>query len=143
MPNITIFYTDDDEDDLVFFREAVHSISPNIKLYTYQNGYDLLHALENPPPVPKVIFLDINMPTKSGYDVLCEIKNSDLLRDIPVIMYSTTCTVENVSRCKSMGANYFITKATDVNGMIESINHAIKIDWDSFKPGTANFVYKA
>lgn len=143
MSNITIFYTDDDEDDLGFFREAVLSISELITLQTYQTANDLMYALENPPPVPKIIFLDINMPIKSGYDALAEIRNSDTLKEIPVIMYSTTCTEENVSKCRSLGANFFITKAIDVTGMIKSINHAIQIDWKSFNPETSEFVYKA
>lgn len=58
----TIFYTDDDQDDLEFFMEIIETLDANINVVTQNSGNQLIHALENPPPHPTIVFLDINMP---------------------------------------------------------------------------------
>lgn len=76
----TIFYTDDDLDDLDFFTEVVESMENGVELVTQNNGKKLLEALHNPPPAPSVVFLDLNMPGINGFDVLTEIRQSDNLK---------------------------------------------------------------
>jgi hypothetical protein len=56
MTNLTIFYTDDDEDDLSIFADAVESLPEKIQLKTYNGGDKLLVAIYNPPPTPHVVF---------------------------------------------------------------------------------------
>ncbi len=46
----------------------------------------LLNAIYNPPPTPHLVFLDLNMPGKNGFDVLAELRNSEVKNDIPVII---------------------------------------------------------
>ena len=73
----TIFYTDDDPDDQDFFKEVVAEITPQHNIFTQNDGYELLEILQNPPPSPHIVFLDLNMPRKSGYQVLKEIREKD------------------------------------------------------------------
>lgn len=56
MKDYTIFYTDDDEDDISIFSDAVDSIPQNIILQTYSEGQKLLNAIFNPPTTPYVVF---------------------------------------------------------------------------------------
>ena len=62
MTDFTIFYTDDDEDDLSIFADAVESIPQNIKLKTYSGSQNFLNAISDPAVIPSVVFLDLNMP---------------------------------------------------------------------------------
>ncbi|OXA80983.1 CheY chemotaxis protein or a CheY-like REC (receiver) domain [Flavobacterium aquidurense] len=143
MTDLTIFYTDDDEDDLSIFTDAVESLSKKIQLKTYSGGDKLLMAIHNPPPTPHVVFLDLNMPGKNGFDVLNELRNSEKKSDIPVIIFSTSNEPGIIEKCRSLGANLFITKPILMNDIIKSIEHALQINWKEFVPDTKNFVYKS
>ena len=142
MKNFTIFYTDDDEDDLNIFTDAVESLSKDINLKTYSGGEKLLDAIYHPPPVPSVIFLDLNMPGKNGFDVLNELKGSNK-SDIPVIIFSTSNEPGIIEKCLKLGANYFITKPVLMKDIIKSIEHSLNINWKEFVPDSKNFVYKS
>nr|WP_294923512.1 response regulator [uncultured Flavobacterium sp.] len=142
MNDITIFYTDDDEDDLSIFADAVESLQKKIKLQTYSGGEKLLNAIYNPPPTPHIVFLDLNMPGKNGFDVLAELRNEEK-SDIPVIIFSTSNEPGIIEKCRLLGASLFITKPVLMKDIIQSINHALEIDWKNFVPTVSNFVYKS
>lgn len=142
MKNFTIFYTDDDEDDLSIFTDAVESLSKEINLQTYSGGEKLLNAIHHPPPTPSVIFLDLNMPGKNGFDVLNELKGSKENSDIPVIIFSTSNEPGIIEKCLNLGANYFITKPVLMKDIIKSIEHSLSINWKEFVPDRKTFVYK-
>jgi CheY-like chemotaxis protein len=143
MADFTIFYTDDDEDDLSIFTDAVDSLPQKIKLQTYTGGQKLLNAIYNPPPTPHVVFLDLNMPGKNGFDVLTELRNSEEKNDIPVVIFSTSNEPSIIEKCRKLGANYFITKPILMKDIIKSIEYALEIDWRNFTPTDKNFVYKS
>lgn len=142
MTNLTIFYTDDDDDDLSIFADAVESLPEKIQLKTYNGGDKLLTAIYNPPPTPHVIFLDLNMPGKNGFDVLTELRNSEK-KHIPVIIFSTSNEPGIIEKCRALGANLFITKPVLMKDIVKSIEHALRINWQEFVPDTKNFVYKS
>jgi CheY-like chemotaxis protein len=143
MADLTIFYTDDDEDDLSIFADAVDSLPIKIQLQTYNGGDKLLNAINNPPPTPHVVFLDLNMPGKNGFDVLSELRNSQNKSDIPVVIFSTSNEPTIIEKCRTLGANYFITKPVLMKDIVKSIEHALKINWTEFVPTARNFVYKS
>ncbi|MBE8724263.1 response regulator [Flavobacterium hungaricum] len=141
MKDFTIFYTDDDDDDLSIFADAVESVPQKVSLQTYTGGEKLLQAIFNPPPTPYVVFLDLNMPGKNGFEVLQEIRGSDK-KNIPVIIYSTSNEPSIIERCRNLGASCFVTKPILMSDIIKSIQHALEVDWEKFTPTHANFVYK-
>lgn len=138
----TIFYADDDHDDLEFFKDVIETISHKINLFTHDHGDKILSALRNPPPIPQIIFLDLNMPGKSGFEVLQEIKSSDELKDLPVVIFSTSNDPGNIARSMQMGANFYVTKPTSFDSLKKSIEHTLQIDWATFKPDAVTFIYK-
>lgn len=142
MTNFTIFYTDDDEDDLSIFADAVESLPEKIQLKTYNGGDKLLTAINNPPPIPYVVFLDLNMPGKNGFDVLKELRDSEK-KDIPVVIFSTSNEPGIIEKCRLLGANLFITKPVLMKDIVKSIEHALEINWKEFVPDAKNFVYKS
>jgi CheY-like chemotaxis protein len=138
---ITIFYTDDDREDLSNFQEAVNDLKGNIILHTMNHGEELLSALKNPPPTPNVIFLDINMPGKSGFELLKEIKSSDNYSQLPVIIFSTSDDPKAISTAQELGADLFITKPNNFPALRNAISYSINIDWKLPRP--ENFFYNA
>jgi CheY-like chemotaxis protein len=143
MTDFTVFYTDDDEDDLSIFTDAVESMSKKIELKTYNGGEKLLTAIYNPPPTPHVVFLDLNMPGKNGFDVLTELRSFEEKNNIPVVIFSTSSEPGIIEKCRILGANFFITKPVLMKDIVKSIEHALEMDWSKFIPDPKNFVYKA
>lgn len=138
--NFTIFYADDDADDLDFFRDVTRAIDKNITLLTHENGNQLLLAVKNPPPSPHIIFLDLNMPGKDGFEVLKELKSSEH-QNIPVVIFSTSNDQKNIQKCKELGANLYITKPNSFGKFRKSIEHTLAINWDAFTPTLENFIF--
>lgn len=136
----SIFYADDDVDDLDFFKEVTNEINEPVALF--EEGAQLLKTLHNPPPKASVIFLDLNMPVKSGFDVLQEIKSTPGIEKIPVVILTTSINPADVELCKNLGANLYIRKPTSISGLKKAINHVLSIDWNNFVASDKEFVYQ-
>ncbi|KQO28675.1 hypothetical protein ASF10_22900 [Flavobacterium sp. Leaf82] len=136
----TIFYVDDDEDDRLFFEEVTQQIGKDISLF--ELGDQMLLQLDNPPPHPSVIFLDLNMPIKDGFEVLQEIKSDSNLQDVPVIILSTTSNTETVERCFKLGASLYVKKSMSIEDLKKSLEFVLSIDWEQHTVTENNFVYK-
>ena len=81
---------DDDQDDTDLFCEALKGIDSGIECHFAYSGKDALQKLQGGKIQPQVVFLDINMPEMNGWECLDSLKKEEKLRDIPVIMYSTS-----------------------------------------------------
>jgi CheY-like chemotaxis protein len=136
----TCFYVDDDSDDRLFFQEAIDAIGESVRLF--ELGDDMIYMLKNPPPKPAIVFLDLNMPVKNGFEVLEEIRASEDFQDIPIVVYSTASSIDIMRKCLTLGANYYITKATSLSHLKKAIEHVMAFDWQNFTPTIQNFVYK-
>lgn len=137
----TIFYTDDDQDDIEFFREIINSFGDSYSLVTQNNGDQLLHALNNPPPHPHLLFLDINMPGLNGLEVLKKIRESRNPENLPIVMFSTSGDVNTINKSRELGANYYVQKSNVFDQLKRSIEHTLAINWGNFVPTENNFIY--
>ena len=109
--NLSVYLADDDADDRFLFEEALMEITSNVKLTTANNGEQLMDFLDkNTPPSPHLIFLDLNMPLKNGMECLEEIKNDSKLKNIPVVIFSTSCQKEAMDQVYKKGADYYMCK---------------------------------
>lgn len=72
-------------------------------------------------PRPGVILLDLNLPGTDGRQVLTEIKNSERLHDIPVVVLTTSSDERDISACYRAGANSYIQKPVDIDGFMKAI----------------------
>ncbi len=88
---MNILLADDDTDDCNFFKAALKSLPIPTDLTVVNDGEELMTYLsEKTEHLPNALFLDINMPRKNGFECLAEIKNNKKLKDLPVIMFSTS-----------------------------------------------------
>src|ERR1035437_5377961 len=91
LKQLNVLLADDDMDDCIFFKKALAELPLPTQLTTVYDGEELMQILNNKTiQLPHVIFLDINMPRKNGFECLAEIKQNDRLKDVPVIMFSTS-----------------------------------------------------
>ena len=99
-----ILLADDDTDDCIFFKEALDELPLSTQLTTVYDGEQLMHLLtQNTGKLPNVVFLDINMPRKKGCQCLYEIKRDDKLKQLPVVVFSTSFDKETVNAFEAMG----------------------------------------
>jgi CheY-like chemotaxis protein len=138
-----IFYTDDDIDDRDIFVDAARQVSESLQIITQGNGDELISLLNNPPPFPNLIFLDLNMPVKNGYEVLQEIKQAERTKYLPVIVFSTSDNEKAINTTRQLGANLYIPKPSSFSSLKKAIKYSLSINWDTFTPSNENFVYRA
>ncbi|HMG14604.1 MAG TPA: response regulator [Saprospiraceae bacterium] len=132
---IYILLADDDEDDRYFFEEAIKNIKQDIILQHVENGLELMKSLNTEPiKIPDVIFLDLNMPLKSGYECLQEIKSHPELKLIPIVIYSTSSDVVHIEKTYEDGANLYISKPTSIQVLEKIINEVLTLDCRKYKP---------
>lgn len=106
-----ILLADDDIDDRFFFEMALKELLIPTQFNSVEDGEKLIHFLNrNNKALPDVIFLDLNMPRKKGYECLGEIKADEALRHIPVIIYSTSLHKEVADLFYQQGAHFYLKK---------------------------------
>jgi CheY-like chemotaxis protein len=131
---MVILVVDDDHEDAEFFNEAVAQVDSNIKCWVAKDGRQALHLLTKELVMPPdYIFLDINMPVMNGRETLIEIKKNTRLRDIPVIMYSTTSDTKEIKSFYDLGAHDFLIKPHHFNKLVEALNSIIVSTKRKFK----------
>lgn len=126
-----IFLAEDDSDDRDFFAEALKDLKVNSQLTMSKDGVELMTNLKlitTEPPPPHVIFLDLNMPFKNGFECLEEIKNNPRLKNIPVAIFSTSANDNDVLTTYSLGANCFICKPTSHIQLKKVIETVLMLD---------------
>ena len=117
---INILLADDDKDDRLFFENALKEITIPTQLKTVNDGEELMDYLgKNLKHLPDILFLDLSMPRKTGYECLTEIKENVKLKDIHVVVFSTSYTRDKVyelnlaNRLFEIGAQNYIRKPGD------------------------------
>jgi DNA-binding NtrC family response regulator len=123
---MTCFLIDDDTDDHEIFELALEKVDPSIKC-TYFN--DPVNALERMRAdkefVPKIFFIDINMPLMNGMECLAEIRKMDHVRHIPVCMYFTSANPAIINECKRLGATDFIVKSSGIDELEKALSEIL------------------
>ena len=90
---LKVLLADDDADDRSFFEKALGEIPIETSLATVNDGEQLMEYFsKNHDQLPDVLFLDLSMPRKGGFECLNDMKDNVKLKDIPVVMFSTSYT---------------------------------------------------
>jgi CheY-like chemotaxis protein len=123
---IDVLMVDDDEGDVLMTKEAFEYYKVRNKLHVVSDGEQALQFLRRTGPYadaprPGLILLDVNLPRRSGLEVLAELKQDPDLLLIPVVMLTTSRAEEDIIRSYSLHANAFVTKPVDFEHFIEAI----------------------
>jgi CheY-like chemotaxis protein len=142
---LNILLADDDVDDCHFFKEALESLPQSTKLTTVHNGDELMNYLTNNiERLPHVLFLDINMPRKNGFECLSEIKKNEALKDLPVVMYSTSGSKDKINILFNTGADVYIRKPANFAQLVQVIHHALPMAAENiFSNGKLKYILNA
>lgn len=129
---IRILLADDDRDDRFLFQEALSEIDIETTLETVHDGEQLMkYLLEHAENLPDVLFLDLNMPRINGFECLSEIKVTDKIKEIPVIMFSTSFPrdahyeQDMIQMLMKIGATDYIRKPANFNELKDVIRGSL------------------
>lgn len=126
---IIILMADDDDDDYLLTKKALKESKLLNKLCRVKDGEELMDYLHRRGDFavdpdcgrPGVILLDLNMPKKDGREALKEIKSDPDLKNIPVVVFTTSKAEEDIYKSYQLGVNSFITKPVTFEGLLQVI----------------------
>ena len=126
---ITILMADDDFDDRMLTKDALEEARLANCIQFVENGEELIDYLHHRGqyadrtkfPRPGLILLDLNMPKKDGREALREIKADPELRQIPIVVLTTSQAEEDILRTYDLGANSFITKPVTFKSLVDLV----------------------
>ncbi len=137
---------DDDKDDCDLFKEALDELLLPANLGVVHDGEQLMQLLNNQTiELPQMLFLDLNMPRKNGFECLSEIKHNDHLKNLPVIIFSTSFDRDIVNKLHINGAHYYISKPNEFTKLKDVIHAALSAVTQKgyVKPDRDNFVLES
>jgi CheY-like chemotaxis protein len=120
----SILIAEDDADDRFLLKTAFAENGHAEALHFAENGVEVMNYLRGleGDNYPSFILLDLNMPKKSGREVLKEIKEHPALKKIPVIIFTTTKNEMEITRCYELGANSYIVKPSSFELLLTIVN---------------------
>lgn len=146
MPKLLVLLlADDDKDDCLFFKDALDELPVKADLTTVHDGEQLMQLLdEKTGELPHVLFLDINMPRKNGFECLSEIKHNEKLKQLPIIIFSTSFEQDVVNLLYKNGAQHYIRKPADFSQLKKVIYQALLLatQEETLQPAKEDFVLK-
>ncbi len=125
--NIHILFSDDDPDDALLFTRAVDILDRPVLLSFAEDGRQLLKFLEK-QTLPDLVFLDLNMPFKSGLECLKEIRQEKKFDKLPIVVYTTSKNPEDINACYKLGANLYVVKPYAFEDIIKSVKKILSLN---------------
>jgi len=115
---VEILLVEDNPGDVELVREALLEAKVRNELHVARDGVEAMQFLKgeaaySQAPCPDLILLDLNLPKKSGREVLAEIKNDPYLKLIPVVILTSSKEEEDICRSYELHANCYVTKPVD------------------------------
>ncbi|HLP21322.1 MAG TPA: response regulator [Chitinophagales bacterium] len=132
---VHVFLADDDADDRVLFYEAIRQTMPHAGMTLANNGFELIELLNNTgTTLPRLVFLDLNMPIKNGHECLAEIRVTETLKNLPVVIYSTSEDPRDIEKAYVQGADFYIHKPNSFNDLLEIVRTVLSFNRTTHMP---------
>lgn len=125
----TFLLVDDDPDDTFLFGEVLHDIDPSIVFLTAANGQEALDMLKSTTSLPDLIFLDLNMPRCNGFDILKNLKGSEL-KEVPVVIFTTSRNQLHIDKAYQQGAALYLPKPFSYSALEGALKALLALDWN-------------
>ena len=125
-----ILIVEDNPGDVRLIKEALNTSSIEPTLYFVRDGLEATRFLETrmQDGFPHLMVLDLNLPKKSGFEVLRFVKRHEMLKRIPVIVLSSSQNPEDIAKAYDLHANCYLTKPTNFEAFI-AVVQALEYFW--------------
>lgn len=142
--HIYVLLADDDADDRMFFEEAIMELQLKVDLRTVKDGMELMNYLHGSGIIlPQLLFLDLNMPFKNGFQCLEETRAEKGFDSITIVLYSTTARPSDIEAGFQKGANLFIHKPNSYSLLKQILYKILTMDLQELQRTKENFVFRS
>jgi two-component system, chemotaxis family, response regulator Rcp1 len=123
---LDVLLVEDDPGDVLIAREALRAGRLSTRLSVVNDGMEAMAYLRRTDQYadaerPDLILLDLNLPKKSGHEVLAEVKADDSLRRIPVVVLSTSVAAADIVKSYDLHANVYVAKPVDFDDFAQVV----------------------
>lgn len=138
MNEVHILLVEDNEGDIILTTEAFKDMELENQISVVRDGEEALRFLKKQgehadAPTPQLVLMDINLPGIGGKELLDIIKKDDALKEIPVVMLTSSAADADISECYDKQVNWYITKPIDFDKYTK-VMHEIEAFYVSFVP---------
>ncbi len=142
MNNMEILLVEDNPDHAELTLRALKDENFPCRIQWIKNGQEALDYLSSiekkgEPLLPRFILLDIKLPKLTGLELLKRVKENEFLRNVPVVMLTTSDRQEEISNCYKLGVNSFIVKPVKFDEFYEKVK-SVKQYWTKINKGPEN-----
>lgn len=131
MKPVNVLLVEDSPADVRLIREALKNATVPVRITVAQDGVEAmeyLHHSEQAAVLPDLMLLDLNLPRKNGREVLAEVKASPYLKQIPVLVMTSSRSDDDINQAYALNANCYIAKPYDFQEYVDVV-HSIEHFW--------------
>jgi chemotaxis family two-component system response regulator Rcp1 len=119
-----VLSVEDSDADFSMLVMALHQCLDTLEIDRARDGEEAVTALSKSGisrPRPDLVLLDVNLPRINGLEVLEFIRSQPFIRDVPVVMFTTSSAIQDQKRAMALGATEFVTKPSNLDRLMEVI----------------------
>jgi len=128
-----VLLAEDDEEDVLLFETVLSELNQDIHVDVATDGNELMKILKQASSLPEMIFLDLNMPHKNGFECLSEIKGNEKWNSIKIVILSTSSQPQQIETAYKGGADLYLAKPVSYSHFKSMIEKCISLDWEGIQ----------
>jgi CheY-like chemotaxis protein len=128
-----VLLAEDDEEDVLLFETVLSELNQDIIVTVATDGNVLMALLKQATILPEMIFLDLNMPHKNGFECLSEIKGNAQWNSIKIVILSTSSQKQQIETAYDNGADLYLAKPVSYTQFKNMLEKCLTLDWAGLK----------
>ena len=128
-----VLLAEDDEEDVLLFKTVLSELNQSIIVTVAADGNLLMTILKQATLLPEMIFLDLNMPHKNGFECLSEIKGNEIWNSIKIVILSTSSQPQQIETAYKGGADLYLAKPVSYTQFKKMMEKCLSLNWDGLK----------
>ncbi len=125
-----VLLAEDDEEDVLLFNTVLSELNQRIIVTVAADGILLMALLKQATPLPEMIFLDLNMPRKNGFECLREIKGNEKWNSIKIVILSTSSQPQQIENAYKGGADLYLAKPVSYTQFKKMMEKCLSLNWE-------------
>ncbi len=128
-----VLLAEDDEEDVLLFNTVLSELNQDILVTVAADGILLMTFLKQATTLPEMIFLDLNMPHKNGFECLSEIKGDARWNSIKIVILSTSSQPQQIENAYKGGADLYLAKPVSYSRFKNMMEKCLSLNWEGLK----------